>query len=166
MLKKLLLFVTLGLTLSTNAIAQEIIGVKRKVEGGNIAVEALVKDAYQKWLGCTIFPENEETKVLYGNEINLEAKLVTKKYKFQGADYEGENYHLLRFKWQPLNLLKLNLIPLIPGGYSGTVALWNEKVSKRECAKRRGEPCSYCKDQGYHLEGELDRENFEPIRYK
>ena len=44
-------------------------------------------------------------------------------------------------------------------GFSGgryTVALWGKRVDREECARRRGgRCCSYCRENGYHLEQRL-----------
>lgn len=154
-LKKLVLAGTLGLAFLTNSLAQEIVGVRRRIENKTIVIEVLMKEAYKKWLGCTIFPESEEARAWYGDNIDLEAKLITKNNKVNYKTENGlEERYITYFKWQPM----------IVGSYSGTVALWNKKVSKRECANQRGgSPCEYCIKNGYHLEEELDREYFNPI---
>ena len=39
------------------------------------------------------------------------------------------------------------------------VCLWREKVSSSECAKRNGgQPCQYCRKNGFHMEDRIDRQ--------
>ena len=38
------------------------------------------------------------------------------------------------------------------------VCLWRHKVSSSRCAKDNGEACQYCKKNGFHMEGRMDRQ--------
>jgi len=37
------------------------------------------------------------------------------------------------------------------------VCLWRYKVSAKRCEKDNGKACEYCRKNGYHMEGQIDR---------
>ena len=87
------------------------------------------------WVGCTVYPAGQG---MY--EVNLDA------IKVRGSDK-----------------VKFMVMPHVRTGKTDLdyiVALWEDKISLRECERKYGkgsENCKWAKSKGYQMEGRLDR---------
>lgn len=106
-----------------------------KVTQVSVTVQGNTSDG-PLWLGCTVTYKD-------GLEYDVPESAVEKvKGKFTGT---------ILYRLRP------------QGVDSVTVALWRWKVSKKRCAKDNdGEPCQYCKKNGFHLEDRQDSETDSP----
>jgi len=138
-MKKLVFFLFImifSILQSHNVFSQGKIG---KVEEGDLFT-ITVKGYASKdlWLGCTINPDTY-------NEIDLQPQKVPK-----------GNFAI------KLDLSTGAVSSLMQGNTSipYVVALWEEKISLRECEKRYGEGSEHCKwarKNKYQMEGRIDR---------
>jgi len=89
------------------------------------------------WVGCSVYPSGRENSY----EVDLDP------IKLKGS---GE--------------VKFNIFPYFSvhrGELDFVVALWEDKISLKECEKKYGkdsEKCKWARDMGFQMEGRLDSE--------
>ncbi|MBZ0271358.1 hypothetical protein K8I61_04935 [bacterium] len=103
---------------------------------GDIIVEIEGTGSY--WVGCTVFPVGRGKY-----EVDLDAQKVSAPgtVKFPAVSKAG------------------GFNTLTGGGLDYTVALWQDKISLKECEKKYGansDSCQWAKSNGYQMEGRLD----------
>jgi hypothetical protein len=105
-------------------------------DGGLLTI--IVKGYASKdlWLGCTVNPDTY-------NAIDLKPQKIA-----QGS-------FSIKFY-----LKSLSASNVMEGGIHYVVALWEEKISLKECEKRYGvgsKQCEWAKKNNYQMEGRIDR---------
>ncbi len=121
---------------STSVFSQ---GKINKVIDGDLFTIVVKGYASEKlWIGCTINPDTY-------SEIDLKPKRVSKgNYEVSFNLSTGAANSLMRGN---------SSIPYV-------VALWEEKISLKECEKRYGKgskQCKWARKNGYQFEGRIDR---------
>ena len=113
----------------------------------SIEVTGSVEDG-DLWVACSYYHS--------GEEIDLRPQKVGSR---RGGD---EREFAVRFRDELPGIERTEdgravLVPLsmvVPCN----VCLWRSKVSERKCAQARGgKACDYCRKNGYHMEGRVDR---------
>ena len=102
-----------------------------------IVVEGYTEDG-PLWLGCTFYPGTE-------NERDLEPVRVRGKFEVSFDVPTESRYGGIVDRARSL----------VEADYA--VALWGWKVDKSECRNGSGgRPCTYCRKNGFHMEGRVD----------
>ena len=78
-------------------------------------------------------------------------------YTVRWKDGREEDYKPVKVKGKFSKNLSYQLRP--QGLDEVIVCLWQDKVLRKECEKKNGQACQYCRKNGFHMEGRVDRKS-------